>query len=215
MPRSKTIPREPRPYHHGDLRRALIDAALALVAEAQDWNFSLREVARRAGVSHNAPYNHFGEKRELLGAVAAVGFDMLRSRMLEAQGKNRGADAALNAAAQAYVGFAAENPALYRLMFGPALTEGELARPASTQIAGAEAKAVLEDILLRGAHSGDFALAPDDQPALAMATLACWSAVHGLSMLLVEAKAGAALPLGNLVEGLIHFFLDGLRKKAA
>ena len=64
-----------RPYHHGDLRHALIDAAMALVTEEQDWTFSLREVARRAGVSHNAPYNHFGEKQDLLIAVAGAGFE--------------------------------------------------------------------------------------------------------------------------------------------
>ena len=72
---------EERTYHHGDLRRSLINAALALVAEAQDWTFSLREVARRAGVSHNAPYNHFADKQELLAAVAEAGFLALRDKM--------------------------------------------------------------------------------------------------------------------------------------
>src|SRR5271170_7712030 len=81
MDRMKDVAAIPRPYHHGDLRRALIDAAVSLVAEEQDWSFSLREVARRAGVSHNAPYNHFPEKRDLLGAVAAAGFEALRERM--------------------------------------------------------------------------------------------------------------------------------------
>jgi len=65
----------PQPYHHGDLRRALIDTALELITEEQAWAFSLREVARRAGVSHQAPYNHFPEKQDLLSAVAIVGFD--------------------------------------------------------------------------------------------------------------------------------------------
>src|ERR1700677_662644 len=72
----------PRAYHHGDLRRSLVEAALALLSEKQDWAFSLREVARRAGVSHNAPYNHFADKRELLVAVASMGFERLRERML-------------------------------------------------------------------------------------------------------------------------------------
>jgi AcrR family transcriptional regulator len=210
----KTIATEPRLYHHGDLRRTLIDAALALVTEEQDWSFSLREVARRAGVSHNAPYNHFTEKRDLLGAVAAVGFEMLCSRMLDALGKIRRADTALKAVAQAYVGFAAENPALYRLMFGPALAEGNLPRPETAQAAGAKAKAVLEDIILRGARSGLFTIAPENQPALAMATLACWSAVHGLAMLVIDAKAEAVQPLTNLVDGLIQFFLNGLQRAA-
>src|ERR1700689_130634 len=73
----RTSRSEPRPYHHGDLRRTLIETALNLVTEEQDWTFSLREVARRAGVSHHAPYNHFPEKLDLLAAVAAVGFDRL------------------------------------------------------------------------------------------------------------------------------------------
>ena len=71
-------------YHHGDLKRVLVDAAIALVAEGQNWDFSLREVARRAGVSHNAPYNHFADKRDLLAAVAAAGYEALRARMVAA-----------------------------------------------------------------------------------------------------------------------------------
>ena len=79
---------DPPPYHHGDLRRALIDTALELVTEEQDWAFSLREVARRAGVSHQAPYNHFPEKQDLLAAVAIVGFERLRDGMLQRHGRN-------------------------------------------------------------------------------------------------------------------------------
>src|ERR1700678_4208045 len=80
----KTRRPSPPPYHHGDLRRALIDTALELVTEEQDWTFSLREVARRAGVSHHAPYNHFSEKLDLLAATAAVGFERLRDGLLQA-----------------------------------------------------------------------------------------------------------------------------------
>ena len=60
-----------RPYHHGDLRRAVVVAALEILSETQSLEFSLRELARRAGVSHNAPYKHFADKRELLAAVSA------------------------------------------------------------------------------------------------------------------------------------------------
>ena len=63
-----------RPYHHGDLRRAIVKAALEILQETQSLEFSLRELARRAGVSHNAPYKHFADKRELLAAVSAAGF---------------------------------------------------------------------------------------------------------------------------------------------
>jgi AcrR family transcriptional regulator len=72
---------ETRAYHHGDLRRALVQAALVIVTEEQDWTFSLREVARRAGVSHNAPYNHFADKSDLLAAVAAAGMERLGEGM--------------------------------------------------------------------------------------------------------------------------------------
>ena len=72
---------EERPYHHGDLRRAIVKAALEILGETQSLEFSLRELARRAGVSHNAPYKHFADKRELLAAVSAAGFEMLTQRM--------------------------------------------------------------------------------------------------------------------------------------
>src|SRR5271167_2957670 len=100
---SKT--RKPPAYHHGDLRRSLIDAGLALVTEEQDWTFSLREVARRAGVSHNAPYNHFADKRELLAAVAATGFAQLGERILAAISGIENAQTALERGALAYVTF--------------------------------------------------------------------------------------------------------------
>src|SRR6204780_5864081 len=112
----------PPAYHHGDLRRALIVAALALVTEEQDWAFSLREVARRAGVSHNAPYNHFPEKRDLLGAVAAAGFEALRERMRESVAGMTDPPAALLACVKAYVSAGLENRERYRLMFSTALT---------------------------------------------------------------------------------------------
>jgi AcrR family transcriptional regulator len=114
-----------RPYHHGDLRHALIDAAMALVTEEQDWTFSLREVARRAGVSHNAPYNHFGEKQDLLIAVAGAGFERLRERMAAAVAGIAAADKALLACGRAYLATALESPALYRLMLGPALAKSK------------------------------------------------------------------------------------------
>src|ERR1043165_4202567 len=70
-----------RPYHHGDLQRAIVNAALEVLSETQSTEFSLRELARRAGVSHNAPYKHFADKRELLAAVSAAGFETLTKHM--------------------------------------------------------------------------------------------------------------------------------------
>src|SRR5450755_4941374 len=70
-----------RPYHHGDLHRAIVKAAVEILRETQSLEFSLRELARRAGVSHNAPYKHFADKRELLAAVSAAGFETLTKHM--------------------------------------------------------------------------------------------------------------------------------------
>src|SRR6202048_2914341 len=78
MPRSQS---HERPYHHGDLRRAIVTSALELLRETRSLEFSLRELARRAGVSHNAPYKHFADKRELLAAVSGAGFEALVKRM--------------------------------------------------------------------------------------------------------------------------------------
>src|SRR5271170_4510797 len=146
---SKT--RKPPGYHHGDLRRALIDAALGLVTEEQDWTFSLREVARRAGVSHNAPYNHVADKRDLLAAVAVVGFVALGERIQTATSRIANARAALVKSAVVYVTFGVENPAHYRLMFGSALVTAQEGRPKAVADAGARSKAIMAEIIRRGA----------------------------------------------------------------
>ena len=127
MNNSKLRTHSPDTYHHGDLRRALVQAALELAAENKDWNFSLREVARRAGVSHNAPYNHFPHKRDLLDAAAAAGHDLLRSELTAAVAKIADPRAALSKMSSAYVSFGIKNPALYRLMFSVAPSGPRLA----------------------------------------------------------------------------------------
>ena len=132
-------------YHHGNLGPALIDAAVALLDETQDWAFSLREVARRAGVSHNAPYKHFPEKRDLLAAVAARGFEALAERMLSSlQGLTSDPRAELLACGRAFVEHGVANPALYRLMFSAALTNPEAGRPLIEKAAAAKARSIFD-----------------------------------------------------------------------
>ena len=82
-----TATRKPkeRPYHHGDLKRALLETAEQMLQEDRHWQFTLREVARRAGVSHMAPYNHFQDKNALLAELAMVGFDRLREALTAAR----------------------------------------------------------------------------------------------------------------------------------
>lgn len=223
----ETSAAEAKPYHHGDLRRALIDAALELVTEEQDWGFSLREVARRAGVSHNAPYNHFPEKRDLLGAVAAAGFEALRERMQAATERSSDPRSAFLACAKAYVEAGVENPALYRLMFGRALVgngnkqgprdhrhaKREGGRPTEAAIAGRAAKAVLEAIILRGAESGAFAISPKSKNELALAALASWSCVHGLTMLIIDDLTATDLAVDTLVRRIQRKLLEGIEPR--
>ncbi len=169
------------PYHHGDLRRALIDAALAMVTEEGEWNFTLREVARRAGVSHAAPYNHFADRCALLAEVAAVGFGSLRDQMEAAARRSRSSRQALLGIATAYVRFGVENPAHYRLMFGPDLADDD--RHPVLKQAGEAAFAVLTDTLERGQASGELRRGTVRNQALST-----WSLVHGLTTLVIDQR---------------------------
>ena len=109
---------EKQPYHHGDLRRAIIDTAMQMLTEEGDWQFTLREIARRAGVSHAAPYKHFPDKAALLAEIALIGFDRLHEALAASQSTSADVSLTLAAMSHAYLEFGHANPALYRLMFG-------------------------------------------------------------------------------------------------
>src|SRR5437764_7476400 len=180
--RSAASARPAAPYHHGDLRRALIDTALAMVTEEGAWNFTLREVARRAGVSQAAPYNHFEDKSALLAEVAALGFQSLRQTMdAAARGQPRSGRQALAGVGAAYVRFGVEHPAHYRLMFGAELADK--ARHPTLQAASDATFAVLTGVLERGHASGQVR-----RGAVRDQALAAWSLVHGLTTLLIDQR---------------------------
>jgi AcrR family transcriptional regulator len=203
---------DPQPYHHGDLRRVVIDTALELVTEEQDWAFSLREVARRAGVSHQAPYNHFPEKQDLLAAVAIVGFERLRDGMKRAMAGSDDPEALVAVIGRTYVRLGLENPALYRLMFGPAIADvGPSDRPMIVRSAGAGARAVLEEVIQRGARSGVFAIPADSQKDQILAAHAFWSAVHGLTMLAIDRLMAPGVTVDEMIEVLLRTQIKGLR----
>ena len=202
----------PQPYHHGDLRRALIDTALELIAEEQAWAFSLREVARRAGVSHQAPYNHFPEKQDLLSAVAIVGFERLRERLLRAMAGIDAPEALIETIGRTYVRLGLENPALYRLMFGPALDDvGPGDRPTAVRSAGAEARAVLVDAIQRGARSGVFAIPAESVKDQVLAAHVFWSALHGLTTLAIDRLMAPGVTVDDVIERLLRTEIKGLR----
>lgn len=153
------------PYHHGDLRRTIMDTALAAVAEHGPVALSLRDVARRAGVSHAAPTHHFRDKTGLLTALATEGWTLLGDALEE----RRESFAELGVA---YVLFATGHPAHFAVMRAPGLVRGDDAElVAARQRAG--------DMLQEGARRH----ASGTDPTTA---LAGWAMVHGLSTLLVD-----------------------------
>jgi AcrR family transcriptional regulator len=166
-----------RAYHHGDLRRALLDQALALTAERGPSALTLREAARRAGVTEAAPYRHFRSKEALVAALAEEGFAALLARVRRALARASGRPAArLSALGVAYLRFALERPAHFRVMFGRDLARshgfravGELAQACFAELTGEVARAQRA-----GAVAGR-----DPRPA----ALVLWSALHGLASL--------------------------------
>jgi AcrR family transcriptional regulator len=109
--------RQPKPYHHGNLREVLLDSAIQLIAEVGPAGFTLRELARRAGVSHNAPYRHFRDRDELMAAVATQGFRELTRAMLRASRSQPDAIERLKRAGLAYIAFALRRPEHFTVMF--------------------------------------------------------------------------------------------------
>ena len=156
-------PQSARPYHHGDLRAALLRAAVEAIGQAGPAGMSLRDVARRAGVSHAAAAYHFGDKAGLLTAVAAQGYRMLTQELQNARDSRRG----FLEVGVAYVRFAVSHRAHFEVMYRP-----ELYRPDDAEVREARAGAA---VLLYGTAS------PDAGQLAAGA--AAWSLVHGLATL--------------------------------
>jgi AcrR family transcriptional regulator len=171
-----------RPYHHGNLKQDLLDAAVALIGEVGPQAFTLREVARRAGVSHNAPYRHFLDKDDLLAEVAAQGFDRLDEAMKKSIKKGHTAAERLRLAGRGYVQFALEWPQHILVMF-------ERPRPAEQRPEHAEAAErafqTLVDAIVAVQLEGG--LPKGDPYPLAVVA---WSGVHGLAKLAI----GGQLP---------------------
>src|ERR1044072_6986199 len=118
MARPRRAGRKPdRPYHHGNLRRGLLDEALATIRTDGVEGLTLREIGARLGVSRTALYRHFADKRALLTAVATEGFRMLREQLVTAWQEGGRGRAAFESMGVAYIRFAGDNPAHYRVMF--------------------------------------------------------------------------------------------------
>jgi AcrR family transcriptional regulator len=184
--------KQEQPYHHGELRSALLLAATELLAEGGLASISLREVARRAGVSHNAPYRHFADRDSLLAALATQGFVHLGQEMDRHP-------AGLAELGQCYVRFALTQPGHFALMFSVALDKR---RYPELQQASAGLYARLATAVRAAAPQRD----------QQVATLAAWSLVHGLAHLLQEQQLsetlGAGLSADELAEQVTQLFAN-------
>jgi AcrR family transcriptional regulator len=202
------MPAHERAYHHGDLRRALLDASRALLEEGGLDALTLRSVARHAGVNHMAPYHHFDDRSALVAAPAAEGFGELGATMSAAIAAESDPVAAFLASGRAYVVFGYDHPALFALMFGPEL--GDRSDHPTLAAAASEAFGVLIGAIDECQRAG---AARDGDPL--MLARAAWSGVHGLAHLVVDrqiapARSSRRAMLG-LVDETLHILWQGIR----
>lgn len=185
-----------RAYHHGNLRASILRAAGALLERKGIAALSVRAAARRARVSHSAPYRHFPDRDGLLAALATQGFRALGHELQEAAARG-----GLRARGEAYVRFALANPQRFRLMFG-----GDL------RFQGHDALAEAASRVIEGLSGALMAQLPG--PAGHDASIAAWALVHGLALLLLDDRVGEAARQGREPETFVRAVLAALRYAA-
>ena len=197
-------PSNPKPYHHGDLRTAVLTAAERILEREGIDALTLRAVARAVGVSHTAPKNHFGDLQGLLSELAAVGYRRygeVLGRAMDAAGTDP--RARMRAMGRAYVGFARTHPRLFLLMFRSERLD--MTRPALSESIESARQA------LRIAATS---VAPASPLKIAARATASWALVHGFAMLLLDGRLQntlASLPDRNDVDVLLEAVLDVTR----
>jgi len=183
-PNDNTVNMERRPYHHGDLRAALIAEGLRLLATRDADALSLREVARGVGVSATSVYRHFPDKEALMTALAVEGLKQLGINQRLASEAAGGGEAGFSATGRAYVRFALDHPALFRLIFAsPALGTNCAPDRVGESDAGA--------LLLANAAR----MAREDGSEAHVRAVRSWALVHGLAMLMLDGQIPVDLDL--------------------
>jgi AcrR family transcriptional regulator len=193
-------------YHHGDLRRALINAALRLINESGASAVTLREVARRVGVSHQAPYRHFADRAALLAAVAEEGLRALHTELSQAARKEPDVLSALRACGVTYVLFAVAHPAHFRVMHS---AEASASDDPDLQAASDAVFALLTQTI------AEARVGAGGEAATLEYALAAWSIVHGLASLLVDGQLRRRPYAKKSPRELANMALDTLRRGLA
>jgi AcrR family transcriptional regulator len=186
VPEKRSRRKRPSRYHHGDLRRALVEEALRTIQADGVGGLTLRGVGQTLGVSRTALYRHFADKAALLSEVAREGFRTLRLETIEAWERGGRGWAGFEAMGAAYVRFAVANPSHYRVMFGGFVVGSPNADVARE---GAGAFQALVDAIAWLQQEG--LMRPDDAQQLARFV---WALVHGIAMLIIDGLLGAADP---------------------
>ena len=195
-------------YHHGNLREAMIEAALGLIAAAGPNGFTLAEVARAVGVSGAAPYRHFKDRNALVAEVARQGFDKFAEQLFAAWDDGRpNAIAAVEACARAYLGFARTEPAFYAAMFEPGFPlEDDPALLASSERAFG--------VFRLAADAAVRTMPAQGRPPALMVALHFWSMAHGIASLFIEGPSGSRrrlpMPPEDLLEAGLLIYLQSV-----
>ena len=197
-------------YHHGNLRQALIDAALALIAERGPQGFSLADLARELGVSPAAPYRHFRDRAALLAEIAQRGFELFEAELTGAWDLGRPEPSrAMIRCGRAYLNFGRRQPALYTVMFESGL-------PMDSDAALLRASERSFGVLLTAAETLCAAIPRDRRPPPMMVALHVWSMAHGTaSLFLAHASGpGRVLPMApeDLLEAGLLVYLQSLSR---
>jgi AcrR family transcriptional regulator len=201
----------PKTYHHGDLREGLLEAALAILGRGSAAALTLRAAAREVGVSPAAPYRHFADRDALIAAVAERGFAALFDRMRASATRARmSPERGLQEIAVAYLRFALERPAEYRVMFGPELADRT--RHAGLQQTSTQVFALLAEGIAGLQRAGR--VRAGDANAMAVSA---WALVHGLAMLALDGRAadGDVAALERLGRTATELLMFGMAAPAA
>ena len=200
-----------KPYHHGNLRASLIEAAADLARAKGPDGVVLREVARRTGVSHNAAYRHFDDREALLTEVAAVGLDKLEQSMrqqmsaVRARTPQERARRRLRASGRGYVAFAVSEPGFFEVAFSAKEMPQSFSQPdGPTDVAGTEQSGGGPYALLGSALDELVAAGELDPQRRTGADVTCWAAVHGFALLTLHG------PLREVDEREWHALLEAL-----
>jgi AcrR family transcriptional regulator len=191
-------------YHHGDLKNALIQAGIEILAQEGVGGLTLRKVAKKAGVSHAAPYAHFADKQALIAAISTEGFNRLYAQIEEAVQQHAGDPLRqLVEVAWAYVQFARRDPAHFKITLSGVL-EKEKDYPACVEISQRSFQQVVQLVETCQA-AGVLKPGPSDLMAASL-----WSAVHGFTALHLEGQFSHALQERVGLRGMLVFMLDQL-----